>query len=94
VIESDAALTELASFMGQPDLSCYSRAESESLNRTIQRSDTVQGEIRPRWDTTVVCGFLDDTTANSSERSAFDERPHPLISAFVAAVCDRAGQTS
>jgi hypothetical protein len=63
VLETDATVVELASFTRGADLSCYSRAEAEKLNVTIGRSDTIHGQVTPRWSTTVVCGFVDGTTA-------------------------------
>ena len=64
VVESDATITELAPFVQRtPDLSCYTRAEAQKLDDTIGRSDTIHGELVPRWDTAVVCAFVEDTTA-------------------------------
>lgn len=63
VIEADASSKELAQFSGGADLSCYTRAEAQRLDRTIRRSDTVHGRIAPRWNTTIVCGFIENTTA-------------------------------
>jgi hypothetical protein len=63
VLETDAAVVDLASFTRGADLSCYSRAEAEQLNVDIGRSATIQGQITPRWDSTVICAFVDDTTA-------------------------------
>jgi len=63
VIEADATVTALSSFKGQPDLSCYTPAQARRLNAAIARSDTIQGKIAQRWSTTVVCGFVEDTSA-------------------------------
>lgn len=63
VLDSDGTVTELGVFKRRPDLSCYSRAQAEKINVTISRSDTIHGHIAPRWSTTVVCAFIDDTTA-------------------------------
>ena len=63
VLETDATVVELAKFTRSADLSCYSRAEAEKLNDTIARSRTIQGQITPRWNTTVICTFVDDTTS-------------------------------
>jgi hypothetical protein len=63
VLETDATVVELGSFTRGADLSCYSPAEAEKLNVTIGRSDTIHGQIAPRWRTTVVCGFVDATKA-------------------------------
>ena len=53
----------LASFTGSAALSCYSRAEAEKLDVTIGRSEAIHGHITPRWRTTVVCAFVDNTTS-------------------------------
>ena len=63
VLDPDATLTGLARFDGAPDLSCYSRADAAKLDRTIARSDTVHGHVAPRWNTTVVCAFVEPTHA-------------------------------
>ena len=62
VFESDATVVELVSFTRGADLSCYTRAEARKLNETIRHSDTIHGQIAPRWSTAVVCAFVDDTT--------------------------------
>ena len=63
VLEADALAAEIAAFIEGADLSCYTRSEAEKLNATIRQSETIQGEIAPRWNSTVICGFIDDTTA-------------------------------
>jgi hypothetical protein len=63
VLESDASIKELGLFTRRPDLSCYSRAEAQRLNVTIGRSPTIQGQVTPRWNTAVICAFVDDTTS-------------------------------
>jgi hypothetical protein len=63
VVESDAAVTELASYTDGADLSCYTRAEARKLNDSIRRSETIHGQITPRWSTAVICAFVDGTTA-------------------------------
>jgi hypothetical protein len=63
VIDADGNVVTLATFTGGADLSCYTPAEARSLNRSIARSDTIGGRIAPRWNTTVVCGFVEDTKA-------------------------------
>jgi hypothetical protein len=63
VLEDAAPVVELAPFVGGADLSCYSPAEARRLDRSIRESETIHGEVAPRWPTTVVCGFVDDTTA-------------------------------
>ena len=63
VLEADGSAAELATFLEGADLSCYTRSEAEKLNGTIRQSETIQGAIAPRWRSTVICGFIDDTTA-------------------------------
>ena len=63
VVESNAAAVELAPFRETPDLACYTPAQAKALNRTIEVSETIQGRVTPRWSTTVVCGFVDETTS-------------------------------
>jgi hypothetical protein len=63
VIDADGQVTELATFSGGADLSCYSPAEARSLSRSITASSTISGRITPRWNTTVVCAFVEDTSA-------------------------------
>ena len=53
----------LAAFAGRPDLACYSPAKARALGKSIAVSDTVHGRISPRWRTTVVCGFVEETSA-------------------------------
>jgi hypothetical protein len=75
-LHPDATVTELASYKRAADLSCYTRKEAEKLGRTIKESETIHGQIRPRWNTTVVCGFIDDTSAICWQYS-------PVVRAFV-----------
>ena len=75
-LDADGRLSELARFSGRPDLSCYTRAQAEDLNRSIKRSETIEGQVAPRFSTTVVCAFTDDTTARCWQYS-------PTDSAFV-----------
>jgi hypothetical protein len=63
VLEMDATVTELASYTDGPDLACYTRAEARKLNDSIRRSETIHGQITPRWSTAVICAFVDGTTA-------------------------------
>jgi len=63
VLHADGTATELAAFARKPDLSCYSRARAVALNTTLGQSTTIHGRITPRWSTTVICGFVDDTSA-------------------------------
>ena len=63
VVDRDGAMTELGGYRGHPEVSCYSRAEARQLNDTIRKSQTIHGELSPRWDTAVVCGFVEETNA-------------------------------
>lgn len=63
VVESDATVVELGGFTGGADVSCYSPAEAQKMSDTIRQSDTVQGSITPQYSTTLVCAFIDDTSA-------------------------------
>jgi hypothetical protein len=63
VIDGVGKAVELAAFTGTPDLSCYSRAGALDLNQSIQRSETLSGRIVLPFGTSIVCGFIDPTTA-------------------------------
>jgi hypothetical protein len=63
IFDADGTVDDLASFGSAADLSCYTRAEADTLDETIRSSDTIHGHVAPRWNTTVVCGFIDDTNA-------------------------------
>jgi hypothetical protein len=54
---------ELAAFTKSASLDCYSRGEADTLEASIRQSATIHGGVTPRWQTTVVCGFTDDTTS-------------------------------
>lgn len=71
-LDADGRATALSEFTGRGDLSCYTRAEAEKLQRSIRQSETIDGQIAPRWDTTVVCGFTDNTTAHCWQYSPID----------------------
>ena len=71
-LDSDGRVTELGFFKRNADLSCYSRARAEKLDVTIRQSNTIHGHITPRWNTTVVCGFIDDTSAECWQYSPAD----------------------
>ena len=71
-LDADGRVTALSEFMGRADLSCYTRAEAEKLERSIRQSETIDGRIAPRWNTTVVCGFTDNTTAHCWQYSPGD----------------------
>jgi hypothetical protein len=71
-LDADGRATALSEFTGRSDLSCYTKAEAEKLERSIRQSETIHGQIAPRWNTTVVCGFIDDTTAHCWQYSPVD----------------------
>jgi hypothetical protein len=62
-LEPNGHFSVLAAFQGTADLSCYTRDEARRLDSTIKRSETIEGAVRPRWNSTVVCGFVDNTSA-------------------------------
>ena len=63
VVESDGKAYQLSAYAGGADIACYTPAEAKKLNETIGETDTVHGKVGPRWSTTVVCGFVEDTEA-------------------------------
>jgi hypothetical protein len=71
-IDADGRLTELGSYKRTADLACYSRAEAQKLDAGIRQSETIAGQIKPRWSTTVVCGFVEDTAAECWQYSPAD----------------------
>ena len=62
-LHPDGVMQEIIPFSGAGEVSCHTRAEALKLHATIQKSETIHGSIEPRFDTTVVCTFVDDTTA-------------------------------
>jgi hypothetical protein len=73
VLESDASIKELAPFTKGPDLTCYSRAEAEQLDVAIVGSLTIHGQIAPRWNTAVICAFVDATASVCWQYSPDDD---------------------
>jgi hypothetical protein len=63
VLEADGTVLELGAYKGRPEMSCYSRAEARRLDDTIRQSQTIHGEVTPRWNTVVICGFVEETSA-------------------------------
>jgi hypothetical protein len=63
VIAPDAKMTELAPFTGRPSVACYSAAEARKLDASIRASETIHSQLMPRWETTVICAFTDNTTS-------------------------------
>ncbi len=73
-LDTDGTATELARFEAGPDLACYSRAQAEKLSADISRSETIEGHIAPRWSTTVVCAFTENTAAVCWQYSPTDRK--------------------
>lgn len=63
VVQPDARIVALADYSGRSDLACYSRPEAQKLDASIKASETIQGSVTPRWNTTVICGFVEPTAA-------------------------------
>jgi hypothetical protein len=62
-VGGDAQIVVLAEFRGGSDLACYTRREAEKLDASIRDSEGMHGSVTPRWDSTVICGFVEDTMA-------------------------------
>lgn len=62
-LDGEGSATSLGAFTGDADLACYTAAEATALSASIRQSTTLHGRVAPRWKTSVVCGFLDNTTA-------------------------------
>ena len=71
-LEPEVPPTELGRFTGSADLSCYTRAQAADLDKSIRQSSTIHGQIMPRFNTTVVCGFVEDTVAECWQYSPDD----------------------
>ena len=71
-LDSDGKVTELARFAGKPEIECHTRGAAEKLALTLRQTRTVHGDLVPRWGTTVVCGFVDATTARCWQFSTSD----------------------
>ncbi len=71
----DGTVSELSTFSGTPDLSCYTVREADRLTADIAKSDTLNGRVTAEWDGTVVCAFIEPTIAvcwqYAPERKAF-----------------------
>jgi hypothetical protein len=71
-IDADGRASELGAFKGLADVACHTRAWADTLDAAIRESETIHGHITPRWNTTVVCGFIDDTSATCWQYSPGD----------------------
>jgi hypothetical protein len=63
VLGDDATVVELAPFAEAPELACYTPAEARKLNQSIGSSATISGGVAPAFTTTVVCAFVEETSA-------------------------------
>lgn len=70
VLGDDATVVELAPYVEAPELSCYTPAEARKLNQSIRSSATISGGVAPAFATTVVCAFVEDTSAVCWQYSA------------------------
>jgi len=61
VIGPGARTADLGSYSGAADLSCHTPAEARKLDRSIAQTRTIHGAIKPIRNTTVVCGFVENT---------------------------------
>jgi hypothetical protein len=62
-LHPDGVMQEISPFYRTAELSCYTRAQALKLHDTLEKSQTLHGSLEPRFDTTVVCTFVDDTAA-------------------------------
>ncbi len=63
VLDPDGTVTPLAAYSGDVDLSCYPRERADELTAAIRESGTIQGQLAPRWNATVICAFVESTQA-------------------------------
>jgi hypothetical protein len=70
VLGDDATVVELAPYVEAPELACYTLAEARKLNQSIRSSATISGGVAPAFTTTVVCAFVEDTSAVCWQYSA------------------------
>ncbi len=61
---------ELARFVGPADLSCYTPAEARQLDGGLRETQTVLGGIKPEGSSSVICGFVEPTSAVCWQYSA------------------------
>ncbi len=70
VLGDDATVVELSPYLEAPELACYTPAEARKLDRSIRSSATISGGVAPAFATTVVCAFVEDTSAVCWQYSA------------------------
>ncbi len=63
-------LSTLGACAEAPELACYTAADARKLNESIRRSATISGSVTPAFATTVVCAFVEDTSAVCWQYSA------------------------
>lgn len=63
VLDPDGAVTPLAAYTGDVDLSCYPRERADELAAALTSSGVSEGQLVPRWNATVVCAFIESTQA-------------------------------
>lgn len=63
VLAPDGSVTALLPYGGDVDLSCYPRERADELSAAIKGSGTIEGQLTPRWDGSVVCAFVENTQA-------------------------------
>ena len=71
-VDSDGSADGIGCLQTQRRSLCYSRAQAEKLDARIKTIRHHPWYIRPRWNTTVVCGFIDDTAATCWQDSPAD----------------------
>lgn len=68
-VDRAGVVGDLAPFKGAADLACYTPAEARKLDASIRSSDTISGRIAPLFATTVVCAFVNETSAQCFQYS-------------------------
>ena len=68
-VDRAGVVGDLAPFKGAADLACYTPAEARKLDASIRSSETISGRIAPLFATTVVCGFVNETSAQCFQYS-------------------------
>jgi hypothetical protein len=72
VVERGEPMIELAPFARAASLDCYTREQSDKLDTSLRQSATIHGQLKPLWNTAVVCGFIEDTAAVCWQYSSAD----------------------